>query len=95
VNIAKYDLALLFTQRHLNATRRNRTLALLCRRFCANSAPSTAVGYTCETIHHFPYTIMPTPDERKQLQESEFNSHGSKMVPTTNSILTQRQVGCW
>jgi len=26
--------------------------------------------------------------------ESENNSHESEMVPTTNSILTQRQVGC-
>jgi len=27
--------------------------------------------------------------------ESEHNSHESEMVPTTNSIVTQRQVGCW
>jgi len=38
---------------------------------------------------------MPTLHERKQLHESEYNSHESEMVPTTHSILTQRQVGCW
>jgi len=27
--------------------------------------------------------------------ESENSSHESEMVPTTNSILTQRQVLCW
>jgi len=26
--------------------------------------------------------------------ESKLNSHESEMVPTTNSIMTQRQVGC-
>jgi len=50
---------------------------------------------TCETKHHFPYTIMPTPHERKQHHESEYNSHESAMVPSTNSILTQRQVSYW
>jgi len=46
--------------------------------------------------HHFPYTNVPVPapHERKQLQESENNSHESEVVPTTNAILTQRQVGC-
>jgi len=44
--------------------------------------------------HHFPYTIVPAPHEQKQLHESEYNSHESEMVPTTDSILTQKQVGC-
>jgi len=48
---------------------------------------------TCETRHHFPCTIVPTPHERKQPHEREYNSHENEMVPTTNSILTQRQVG--
>jgi len=48
---------------------------------------------TCETKHHFPYTILPAPHERKQLHESEYNSHDSEMFSTANSILTQRQVG--
>jgi len=45
--------------------------------------------------HHFPYTILPTSHERKQLHESENNSHESGMVPTTNSILTQTQGRRW
>ena len=48
----------------------------------------------CETKHHFPYTVVPIPRGRKQLHESEYNSHELEMFPTTNSILTQRQVGC-
>jgi len=46
--------------------------------------------------HHFPHTIVPVPAtrERKQLHESESNSHESELVPTTNAILTQRQVVC-
>jgi len=49
----------------------------------------------CKTKRHFPYTIVPTPHERK-LYESEYNSHESEMVPlpTTCCILTQIQVGC-
>jgi len=50
--------------------------------------------YTFKTNHDFPDTIMPTPHERKQLHKSKYNSRESEMVPTTNSILTQRQVGC-
>jgi len=52
---------------------------------------------TCKTKHHFPFTIVPTPHERKQLHESEYNSHESEMFPspTTYSKLIQRQVGCW
>jgi len=38
---------------------------------------------------------MPDPHERKQTHKSEYNSRESEMVPTTNSILTQRQVCCW
>ena len=49
---------------------------------------------TCKSKHHFPYTIVPDPRERKQLHESEYNSHESEMIATTNSILTQRHVGC-
>ena len=45
----------------------------------------------CENKHHFPYTIVSTPHERKKLHESEYNSHESELVPTTNLILTQRQ----
>jgi len=45
-----------------------------------------------KTKHHFPYTIVSTPHARKQLHESEYNSHESDMVPlpTTYSILTQK-----
>jgi len=51
--------------------------------------------YTCKTKQNFPYTIVPALYERKQLHESKtINSHESEMVPTSNSILTQRQVGC-
>jgi len=35
------------------------------------------------------------PAGTKAVLESKNNSHESEMVPTTNSILTQRQVGCW
>jgi len=49
---------------------------------------------TCKSKHHFPYTIKSDPRERKQLHESANNSHESTMVPTKNSIVTQRQVGC-
>jgi len=38
---------------------------------------------------------MAAPHERKQLHESEYNSHESETFPTTNSILTQRQIVCW
>ena len=50
---------------------------------------------TCKTKHYFAYIIVPAPHERKKLHESEHNSHESEMFPTTNSILTQRQVDCW
>jgi len=33
---------------------------------------------------------VPAPHERKQLHESECNSHESEKVPTTNAILTQK-----
>jgi len=51
---------------------------------------------TCETKHHFPFTIVPASHERKELHESEYNPHESEMVPLPNtySILTKRQVGC-
>jgi len=32
---------------------------------------------------------------RKQFHESGCNSHESEVVSNTNSILKQRQVGCW
>jgi len=48
---------------------------------------------TCKTKQYFAYIIVPTPHERKMLHESEYNSHENEMFPTTNSILTQRQVG--
>jgi len=38
---------------------------------------------------------VPAPRERKQLHECENNSYEKEMFPNTNSILTQRQVGCW
>jgi len=41
----------------------------------------------------FPVHNCANPHERKQLYESEYNSHESEIVPTTNSILTQKQVG--
>jgi len=52
--------------------------------------------YTCKT-NYFPYTTVPVPvpHERIQLLESENCSRESEMIPTTNSILTQRQVYCW
>jgi len=37
---------------------------------------------TCKSKHHFPYTIVPAQHDRKQLHESEYNSHESEMVPT-------------
>jgi len=43
---------------------------------------------------HFPYTIVAAPQERKELHKSENNSHESEMLPTTNSILIEKQ-GCW
>jgi len=71
----------------------NHTRVLLCRIFSANYATSAALHMWRK--YHFPYTIVPAPHGRKQLHESEHNSHESETVPTTNSILTQRQVGCW
>jgi len=41
---------------------------------------------TCKRKHHYLYTIVPTKHERKQLHESENDSHESEMVSTTNSI---------
>jgi len=35
------------------------------------------------------YAPVLTPHERKQLHESEYNSHENKMVPTTSPILAQ------
>jgi len=49
---------------------------------------------TCKTKQHFPYTTVQAAHERKQFHENENNSHESEMVPTTNAILTQREVGC-
>jgi len=49
LNIVKYDLALLFTKDHLRTARCNRTLALLCRIFCAKHATSTALQ--SDSIH--------------------------------------------
>jgi len=49
---------------------------------------------TCKSKNYFSYTIVSDPRERKQLHENEYNSHESEMVPTMNSILTQRHVRC-
>jgi len=37
--------------------------------------------HTCRTKQHFPYTIVSTPQERKQLHRSEYNWHESETVP--------------
>jgi len=34
---------------------------------------------TYKTKRHIPYTIVPVPHERKQLHESEYNSHESEI----------------
>jgi len=54
---------------------------LLCRIFCANHATSTAIHMGNETP--FPVHSFVNPHERKQLYESEYNSHESDMVPTS------------
>jgi len=56
---------------------------------------SSGPDYACNMKHHLPYTTVLVTLERKYLHESENNWHEIEMVPTTNSILTQRQVGCW
>jgi len=48
------------------------------------SRAACCAGLLCE--------IVPAPHGRKQLHESDNNSQESEMVPTTNAILTQRQV---
>ena len=62
----------------------NHTRVLLCRIFCANHATSTAIHMENETP--FPVHSCVNPHEWKQLYESEYNSHKSEIVPTTNSI---------
>jgi len=54
---------------------------------------STALHMKMET--QFSVHNCTCPTWKKATLESEHNSHENKMVPTTNSILTQRQVGCW
>jgi len=50
---------------------------------------------TCKIKHHFQYVNdMATSHERIQFHEGEYNLHESEMVPTKNSILTQRHVDC-
>ena len=80
-------------QRHLNATV-DAITHVYCYVAFSVLTMQLPQHWTCKTKRYFPYTIVPTPYERKQLHESEYNSHESEMVPTTNSILTQRQVGC-
>jgi len=86
--------SVIFHQRHLNATVDAITHVSY---FVEYSVLTMQLPqhYTCKTKHHFPYTIVPTPHERKQLYESEYNARESEIVLTTNSNLTQRQVGCW
>jgi len=44
---------------------------------CKHASPQ---HYTCKMKHHFPYTIVPGTHKRKQLHESENNSHESELV---------------
>ena len=88
--IVKYDLALLFTRN--NQTPLEGIVAYTCTamsNICANHATSTAPRMWYET----PFSVhnWPRPTWTKTAARSENNSHGSGMVPTTNSILTQRQ----
>jgi len=82
--------------RHLNATA-DAITHVYCFVECPGLTMQLPQHCTCKTKHHFPYTISPTPHERKQLHKSEYNSHEREVVPlrSTYSILTQRQVGCW
>ena len=91
LNIVQYDLALSFT-RDLGTTRYIRTLALLCRIFCAKYATSTALH--SDSTHAKRNTISSTQLCRCRPHMNENNSHESEMVPIANAILTQRQVGC-
>ena len=43
--------------------------------------------WSWKTKHHFPYTIVPTLQEWKQLHERDHSSHESEMFPTTNPTL--------
>jgi len=45
--------------------------------------------YTCKTKHHFPYTIVPAPTERKQLHESGNSTHEPETILNTNFSLSQ------
>ena len=85
--IVQYELAFLFTRDLKRHCRCNHTRVLLCRIFSANHATSTALHMWNET----PFSVhnCAAPHERKQLHESEYNSHESETVPTTNSILTK------
>jgi len=96
VDIVKYDLALLFT----TITKDTSTsLDVIAHLYCYvdDSVLTTQLpqDYTCKTKHNFPYTIVSAPYEAKQLHECGNNSRESAMVPTTNSVLTQRQLSCW
>jgi len=66
VNIIKYELALLFTKDHLNAT-----VDAVTHAYCSveNSVLTMQLPHhcTCESKHHLPYTIVPASHERKQL----------------------------
>jgi len=135
VNIVKYELALLFSRDgRLNATVDEIT-QVYCYAEYSVLTMQLPQHCTSEMRHNLPYTIMPSPHERKQLHESQYNSHQartfserdphflnyvqhlsqgsrnmfseelrtpsnhglgsnqSEMVTTTNSMLTQRQVG--
>jgi len=93
VNIVKCELALLLTGDTINAT-----VDAITDVYChvENSLLTMQLPqhFIRKSKHHFPYIIVPTPHERKQLNESAYNSHESEIVRTTNSITAQRQVGC-
>jgi len=52
--------------------------------------------YTCKTKHHFPYTIVPAPHERKPCTKVKTIHIKVKQFQFNQEFfLTQRQVGCW
>jgi len=58
-------------------------------------APLPPHGYAYEIETSFSVHNCVGPVWTKATLESEYNSHESEVIPSTNSILTQRPVGCW
>jgi len=71
VNIVKYELPFYSLETYLNATVDAITHVYCYVEYSVLTMQLPQHG-TCKTKHHFPYTIVPDPHERKQFHESAF-----------------------